>query len=46
MFNYYPNDFFHKRKIDNFDPYSYKYTCATYGFVLRGHMYIQFNWVQ
>ncbi len=40
----YPNDFWHKRKIYNFDPYNfgycYKYTCATYDwFCVQGHIY-------
>ncbi len=43
----YPNDFWHKRKIDNFDPYNVFLAIATNipqrlksGFVLQGHIYV------
>ncbi len=44
------NDFCHKIKINNFDPYNcivvycYKYTCVTYDcFVLQGHIYLLYS---
>ncbi len=43
----YPNDFWHKRKIDNFVPYNVFLAIATNipqrlktGFVLQGHIYV------
>ncbi len=45
IFTKYPNDFLHKRKIDNFDPYSVCLAIATNipqrlmtSFVLQGHI--------
>ncbi len=45
-FIYYPNDFWHKRKIDHFDPYNVFLAIATdipvplmAGFVVQGHIY-------
>ncbi len=44
LFTEYPNDFWHKRKIDNFDPYNVFLSNATNmpvllktGFVLQDH---------
>ncbi len=44
---FYPNDFWHKRKIDNFDPYNVFLAIATNtpqrlktGFVVQGHIYL------
>ncbi len=46
MFTKYPNDFCHKRKINNFDPYNVLLAVATNipvllmtAFVLQGHIY-------
>ncbi len=46
IFTEYPNDFWHKRKINNFDPYNVFLAIATNtpqrlmtGFVLQGHIY-------
>ncbi len=46
IFTYYPNDFWHKRKIDNFDPYNVFLAIATNipvllmtGFVVQGHLW-------
>ncbi len=46
----YPNDFWHKRKIDNFDPYNVFLAIATNipqrlktGFVVQGHICIYLN---
>ncbi len=30
IFTYYPNDFWHKIKMDNFKPYNFLLTIATY----------------
>ena len=45
IFTYYPNDFWHKRKIDNFDPYNVLLAFARNiparlmtGFVIQGHI--------
>ncbi len=45
IFNYYPNDFWHKSKIDHFDPYAVLLSIATNipmllmtGFVVQGHI--------
>ncbi len=50
IFTYYPNDFWHKRKIDNFDPYRVFLAIATNtpqrlntAFVLQGHIYRLFQ---
>ncbi len=47
IFTKYPNDFWHKRKIDNFDPYNVLLAIATNipvllmtGFVVQGHIWI------
>ncbi len=47
IFTYCPNDFWHKRKINNFDPYNVFLAIATNipqrlktGFVVQGHKYI------
>ncbi len=46
IFAWYTNDLWHKRKIDNFDPYNIFLAIATNipqrlktGFVLQGHVY-------
>ncbi len=46
IFTCYPNDFWHKRKIDNFDPHNVLLAIATNipvllmtAFVLQGHIY-------
>ncbi len=46
IFTYYPNDFWQKRKIDNFDPYNVFLAIATNipvrlktGFVVQGHIW-------
>ncbi len=46
IFTQYPNDFWNKRKIDNFDPYNVFLAIATNipqrlktGFVVQGHIY-------
>ncbi len=53
IFTKYPNDVWHKRKIDNFDPYNVFLAIATNipvllktGFVLQGHIYEWYsgNW--
>ncbi len=45
IFNYYPNDFWHKSKTDHFDPYAVLLSIATNipmllmtGFVVQGHI--------
>ncbi len=45
IFTLYTNDFWHKRKIDNFDPYNLLLAIATnipvllmIGFVVQGHI--------
>ncbi len=45
IFTSFPNDFWHKRKIDNFDPYNVFLAIATKiplllktGFVVQGHI--------
>ena len=45
IFTQYPNDFWHKRKIDNFDPHNVFLAIATNipvrhvtGFVIQGHI--------
>ncbi len=45
-----PNDFCHKRKMDNFDPYNVLLAIATNipvllmtAFVLQGHIFMSFN---
>ncbi len=45
IFTKYPNDFWHKRKIDNFDPYNVLLAIATNisvllmtGFVVQGYI--------
>jgi len=41
IFTHYPNDFCHKRKIDNFDPYNVLpqiYCTHVTGFVIQGHI--------
>ncbi len=41
-----PNDFWHKRKIDNFDPYNVFLAIAQQlqtGFVVQGHKYLSTN---
>ncbi len=45
IFTYYPNDFWHKRKMDDFDPYNVLLAIATNipvllmtAFVLQGHI--------
>ena len=52
IFTEYPNDFWHKRKIDHFDPYNVLLAIATNipvrlmtGFVIQGHTYnkLQYN---
>ncbi len=47
IFTYHPNDFWHKRKIYNFDPYSVFATNRPQrlktGFVLQGHISWPFN---
>ncbi len=47
IFTKYPNDFWHKRKIDNFDPYNVFLAIATIipvllktGFVVQGHIWL------
>ncbi len=47
IFDQYTNNFWHKRKIDNFDPYNVFLAIATNipkrlktGFVVQGHIYI------
>ncbi len=53
IFTKYPNDVWHKRKIDNFDPYNVFLAIATNipqrlktGFVVQGHIYEWYsgNW--
>ncbi len=51
IFIYYPNDFWHKRKIDHFDPYSVLLAIATNitvrlmtGFVVQGHIIKSLIW--
>ncbi len=46
IFTWYPNDFWHKRKIDNFDPYNVLLAIATnipmrlmIGFGVQGHIF-------
>ncbi len=46
IFTYYPNDFLHKRKIYDFDPYDVLLAIATNipvwletGFVVQGHIW-------
>ncbi len=46
IFTSYSNDFWHKRKVNNFDPYNVLLTIATNisvplmtGFVVHGHIY-------
>ncbi len=46
IFTYYPNDFWHKRKIYDFDPYDVLLAIATNipvrletGFVVQGHIW-------
>ncbi len=48
IFTKYPNDFWHKREMDNFDPYNVLLSIATNipvllmtAFVLQGHIYEQ-----
>ncbi len=47
IFTQYPNDFWHKRKIDNFDQYNVFLAIATNipqrletGFVVQGHIWL------
>ncbi len=47
IFTEYPNDFWHKRKINNFDPYNVLLAIATNihvllmtAFVLQGHIFL------
>ncbi len=49
IFTQYPNDFWHKRKNDNFDPYNVLLTIVTKipvqlmtGFVVQGHILINY----
>ncbi len=49
IFTWYPNDFCHKRKIDNFYPYNVFLAIAINipqrlktGFVVQGHIYVQY----
>ncbi len=50
IFNLYPNNFWHKRKIHNFDPYNVFLAIATNilqrlktAFVVQGHIYMSFT---